>query len=49
MEKQQKKPYTPPTVTEQGNAVKQTRGMGGRFLESYLNRSWSDFDPDEVD
>jgi len=42
----EKKPYTPPTMTEHGNAVQQTRGFGGRFLESYLNKSVSQFDVD---
>lgn len=47
MEKQiksEKKPYTPPTVTEHGNAVQQTRGWGGRFMESYMNKYTSQFD-----
>jgi hypothetical protein len=38
----EKKPYTPPTVTEQGNAVKETRGLGGKYWESYLNKYYSD-------
>lgn len=29
----QKKPYTPPTVTEHGNAVRETKGFGGEFWE----------------
>jgi hypothetical protein len=52
MEKQiktEKKPYTPPTVTEHGDAVQQTRGMGGKFFESYLNKSVSEFDVDLED
>jgi hypothetical protein len=40
----EKKPYTPPTVTEQGNAVQQTRGVGGKFMESLLNKAVSEFD-----
>jgi hypothetical protein len=40
----QKKPYAPPTVTEQGDAVKETRGMGGKYMESFSERMWSDFE-----
>lgn len=29
----EKKPYSPPTVTQQGNAVEQTNGFGGRYWE----------------
>jgi hypothetical protein len=29
----EKKPYTPPTVTEHGDAVKKTNGMGGKYWE----------------
>ena len=28
-----KKPYTPPTVTEHGNAVQATKGFSGRYFE----------------
>jgi hypothetical protein len=28
-----KKPYTPPTVTEHGNAVQSTKGFGGKYFE----------------
>jgi hypothetical protein len=37
----EKKPYTPPTITEQGNAVHQTRGMGGKYWEPFTNQAWS--------
>jgi hypothetical protein len=29
----QKKPYTPPTITEHGSAVEKTKGFGGEFWE----------------
>jgi hypothetical protein len=28
-----KKQYTPPTLTDHGNAVEKTRGCGGSYLE----------------
>lgn len=40
----QKKPYAPPTVTEQGDAVKETRGSGGKYMESYTERTWNEID-----
>jgi hypothetical protein len=33
MQKNEKKPYTPPTVTEHGNAVQSTKGFGGKYFE----------------
>ena len=33
-----KKPYTAPTVTDLGNAVKQTKGVSGVCWESYGNQ-----------
>jgi hypothetical protein len=35
-----KKPYAAPTVTEHGNAVKKTRGIGGKYWEPMINQSW---------
>jgi hypothetical protein len=29
----QKKPYTPPTITEHGKVIEQTKGVGGRYWE----------------
>lgn len=34
----QKKPYTPPTITEHGDAVKGTRGFGGDYWETMSPR-----------
>ncbi|HUF51660.1 MAG TPA: hypothetical protein VMN60_12610 [Longimicrobiales bacterium] len=39
-----KKPYTPPTVTEHGNAVKQTRGLGGEFWEIVMPKPEPDIE-----
>jgi hypothetical protein len=33
---QEKKPYAPPTVTEHGNAVKKTLGIGGKYWETLV-------------
>jgi hypothetical protein len=40
----EKKPYTPPTITEHGDAVKQTTGFGGRYWEVMSSRYTSDID-----
>jgi hypothetical protein len=29
----EKKPYTPPTITEHGSAVNETKGFGGEYWE----------------
>lgn len=31
----QKKPYTPPQVTDLGDAIEQTKGFGGDYYETY--------------
>jgi hypothetical protein len=41
-----RKPYSPPTITEHGDAVKQTRGLGGKYWELPMPRSVSILDPD---
>lgn len=33
-----KKPYTAPTLTQHGDAVKQTTGLSGRYWELYTAR-----------
>jgi hypothetical protein len=45
----EKKPYTPPTLTEHGDAVQQTRGFSGKYWETLLNKNWSDYDIDDDD
>jgi hypothetical protein len=42
----EKKPYTPPTITEHGNAVQETKGFGGTNWEVMSARLSSDVDPD---
>lgn len=37
-----KKPYTPPTITEHGDAVKETKGFGGHIWEALSPRQTSD-------
>ncbi|MEX0907867.1 MAG: lasso RiPP family leader peptide-containing protein [Gemmatimonadota bacterium] len=39
----EKKPYAPPTITEHGNVVEQTRGVGGDAWELYSTKL-SDYD-----
>lgn len=41
----QKKPYTPPTITEHGNVVKATNGLGGKYWEMYANKMYADDTP----
>jgi hypothetical protein len=41
---EQKKPYTPPTLTEHGDVVEQTRGTGGKYWEILLPKVISDFE-----
>jgi hypothetical protein len=36
----EKKPYVAPTVTEHGNAVKQTLGMTGKYWEPLIYQNW---------
>ena len=38
----EKKPYTPPTITEHGDAVKETKGFGGDFWEIMSRKPTSD-------
>jgi hypothetical protein len=45
---QEKKPYAPPTVTEHGNAVKKTLGIGGKYWETVINQYVSPIE-EEVD
>ncbi len=42
--KQEKKPYTPPTLTEYGKVEKETKGLAGSLWEVYGQRP-SDEDP----
>lgn len=37
-----KKTYTPPTITEHGDAVKETKGFGGHIWETMSDRQTSD-------
>jgi hypothetical protein len=39
-----KKTYTPPTITEHGDVVKQTTGFGGAYWELSTNKGWTDPD-----
>ena len=41
----EKKPYSPPVVTEHGDAVQQTKGFGGRYWELYATKSQPDDPP----
>jgi hypothetical protein len=41
-----RKPYTPPTITEHGDVVKQTKGLGGKYWELPMPRSVSVLDMD---
>ncbi|MGH7447836.1 MAG: hypothetical protein ACREK1_02225 [Longimicrobiales bacterium] len=43
----QKKPYTPPTITEHGKAVEQTKGFGGTNWETMSPQLGSDVDIEE--
>ena len=38
----EKKAYTPPTITEHGDAVKETKGFGGEFWEVMSAKNTSD-------
>jgi hypothetical protein len=40
----EKKPYSPPVITQHGDAVRQTKGFGGRYWELYSPKSVSDFE-----
>lgn len=42
----EKKPYTPPTITEHGDAVKQTKGFGGPYWEMMSPRPTSEVEDD---
>jgi len=41
----QKKPYVPPTITEHGNVVKETKGMGGKYWEPYSPKMFDEGPP----
>ena len=43
----EKKTYPPPTITEHGDAVKQTKGFGGPYWEMMSPRFHSDVEYDE--
>lgn len=47
----EKKPYSRPSITQQGDVVKQTKGFGLKFWELYNPKTMSDFEdpppPDE--
>ena len=38
----EKKPYTPPTITEHGNAITATKGFGGEYWEMMSTKIGSD-------
>jgi hypothetical protein len=40
----EKKPYAPPAVTQHGKAVEQTKGLGGKYLETLMPKVISDYD-----
>jgi hypothetical protein len=42
----EKKPYTPPTITEHGDAMKLTKGFGGEYWEFMNPRQTSDVEID---
>jgi hypothetical protein len=42
----EKKPYTPPTITEHGDAVRQTKGFGGEYWEMMTPKFHSDVEYD---
>jgi hypothetical protein len=44
-----KKTYTPPTVTEHGDVVKQTTGMGGKYLEFMSPKYYGDLEDPPFD
>jgi hypothetical protein len=44
-----KKPWHPPTITEHGGAVKNTKGLGGRFWETYAPKPLSSSDIEDLD
>ena len=41
-----KKPYSPPTITEHGDAVKETKGFGGDYWEMMTPRTTSEIKMD---
>jgi hypothetical protein len=43
----EKKPYSPPTITEHGDAVRETKGFGGTNWEPMSVRFGSGVDPEE--
>jgi hypothetical protein len=44
----EKKPYSPPTVTDHGDAVEQTKGISGRCWEMF-GSAWGPPPPREVE
>lgn len=42
----EKKPYTPPTITVHGDAVKETKGFGGEYWEIMSAKNTSDVKTD---
>jgi hypothetical protein len=40
MEDKSRKAYVPPTITNFGNVVEQTKGFGGDSYESYMPKPW---------
>jgi hypothetical protein len=39
---EQKKPYTPPTVTDHGEVIKKTQGLVSTAYETFGHRAYSD-------
>jgi hypothetical protein len=37
---EQKKPYTPPTITDHGDVTKKTQGLVSTAYETYGRRAW---------
>jgi len=40
----EKKPYSPPTITDHGDAVEETKGFCGELYEYQSNAPWVDHD-----
>jgi hypothetical protein len=46
----EKKPYSPPAITQHGDAVRETKGFGLVYWEAYQPKTMSDFeDPPKKD
>lgn len=43
-----KKPYTPPTITEHGDIVKNTTGIGGKYWEFACNKAYYNGEEDPI-